>query len=203
MFDGSFESSVSITEAKAVLHIKSTTEGNVWTEGLPYGDFYVVFYNSDAENITGSVYCNYAPQGTGWHDLTVTHVGPHIWKLHNGYYQLSDLEITITKPVSSASIDLCQVLHVVERSSSPYYAAVMSKYCDQKTNYNIEAAKFIKTGGTSSQFLKADGSVDANIYSKSDHKHSFSDITPGVATIGDGANRLMFRTNSSYKNGIY
>ena len=90
LFDGSFESSVSITEAKAVLHIKSTTEGNVWTEGLPYGDFYVVFYNSDAENITGRVYCNYAPQGTGWHDLTVTHVGPHIWKLDNGYYQLSD-----------------------------------------------------------------------------------------------------------------
>ena len=203
LFDGSFESSVSITEAKAVLHIKSTTEGNVWTEGLPYGDFYVVFYNSDAENITGRVYCNYAPQGTGWHDLTVTHVGPHIWKLNNGYYQLSDLEITITKPVSSASIDLCQVLHVVERSPSPYYAAVMSKYCAQKTNYSIEAAKFIKTGGTSSQFLKADGSVDSNTYSKSDHKHSFSDITPGVATIGDGANRLMFRTNSSYKNGIY
>lgn len=203
LFDGSFESSVSITEAKAVLHIRSTTEGNVWTEGLPYGDFYVVFYNSDAENITGRVYCNYASQGTGWHDLTVTHVGPHIWKLNNVYYQLSDLEITITKPVSSASIDLCQVLHVVERSPSPYYAAVMSKYCDQKTNYNIEAAKFIKTGGTSSQFLKADGSVDSNTYSKSDHKHSFSDITPGVATIGDGANRLMFRTNSSYKNGIY
>lgn len=203
LFDGSFESSISITEAKAVLHIKSTTEGNVWTEGLPYGDFYVVFYNSDAENITGRVYCNYAPQGTGWHDLTVTHVGPHIWKLNNGYYQLSDLEITITKPVSSASIDLCQVLHVVKRSPSPYYAAVMSKYCDQKTNYSIEAAKFIKTGGTSSQFLKADGSVDSNTYSKSDHKHSFSDITPGVATIGDGANRLMFRINSSYKNGIY
>ncbi len=29
---------------------------------------------------------------------------------------------------------------------------------------NVEAAKFVKTGGTSSQFLKADGSVDNNTY---------------------------------------
>ena len=33
--------------------------------------------------------------------------------------------------------------------------------------------------------------------------YSFSEITPGVATIGDGANRMMFRTNASYKSGIY
>lgn len=143
LFDGSFESSVSITETKAVLHIKHTTAGNVWTSGLPYGSFYVVFYNSDAENVTGRVYCKYEQQGIGWHDLTVTHVRPHVWELDNGYYQLSDLEITITKPASSTSIQLCQVLHEVVRSSSPKLAAVMSKYCDQKTDYNIEAAKFI------------------------------------------------------------
>ena len=101
LFDGSFESSVSITETKAVLHIKHTTAGNVWTSGLPYGSFYVVFYNSDAENVTGRVYCNYDGQGIGWHDLTATHVRPHVWELNNGYYQLSDLEITITKPVIS------------------------------------------------------------------------------------------------------
>lgn len=33
--------------------------------------------------------------------------------------------------------------------------------------------------------------------------YSFSEITPGVATIGDGANRMMFRTNASYKSGMY
>ena len=53
----------------------------------------------------------------------------------------------------------------------------MSKYCDQRTNYNIEAAKFIKTGGTSSQFLKADGSVDSNTYAKSGHTHKGSEVT--------------------------
>lgn len=35
---------------------------------------------------------------------------------------------------------------------------------------NITAAKFVKSGGTSSQFLKADGSVDSNTYSTTDTK---------------------------------
>ena len=104
LFDGSFESTVAITEAQAVLHIKHTTAGNVWTFGLPYGSFYVVFYNSDAENVTGRVYCNYSPQGTGWHDLNVTHVRRGVWELNNSYYQLSDLEITIIKPSNASSI---------------------------------------------------------------------------------------------------
>lgn len=33
--------------------------------------------------------------------------------------------------------------------------------------------------------------------------YSFSEITPGVATIGDGANRLMFRTNTAWISGMY
>lgn len=37
----------------------------------------------------------------------------------------------------------------------------------------ITSAKFVKSGGTSSQFLKADGSVDSNTYSKSSHTHTY------------------------------
>lgn len=36
----------------------------------------------------------------------------------------------------------------------------------------ITSTMFIKSGGTSSQFLKADGSVDSNTYSRSSHTHS-------------------------------
>ena len=36
----------------------------------------------------------------------------------------------------------------------------------------ITSTKFVKSGGTSSQFLKADGSVDSNTYSKSNHTHT-------------------------------
>ena len=33
--------------------------------------------------------------------------------------------------------------------------------------------------------------------------YSFSEITPGVVTIGDGENRLLFRTNANWASGIY
>ena len=36
----------------------------------------------------------------------------------------------------------------------------------------ITSTMFVKSGGTSSQFLKADGSVDSNTYSKSNHTHT-------------------------------
>ena len=58
---------------------------------------------------------------------------------------------------------------------------------------------------TASALTDLDTRVDNVESSKSDkgHTHNFGEIGPGVATIGDGANRLMFRTNSNYKNGIY
>ena len=40
----------------------------------------------------------------------------------------------------------------------------------------VRAAKFVKSGGTSAQFLKADGSVDSNTYSKSGHTHEGSEV---------------------------
>ena len=58
---------------------------------------------------------------------------------------------------------------------------------------------------TASALTDLDTRVDNVESSKSDkgHTHNFGEIGQGVATIGDGANRLMFRTNSNYKNGIY
>ena len=37
---------------------------------------------------------------------------------------------------------------------------------------DIKATSFIKSGGTSAQFLKADGSIDSNSYASSSHDHS-------------------------------
>ena len=41
----------------------------------------------------------------------------------------------------------------------------------------VTSTKFVKSGGTSAQFLKADGSVDSNTYSKSGHTHKGSEVT--------------------------
>ena len=68
---------------------------------------------------------------------------------------------------------------------------------------SIRAASFIKSGGTSSQFLKADGSVDSNTYSLSSHTHSYLPLTGGTLS-GDltvGA-KLLF-TNSSIDDGTW
>ena len=40
----------------------------------------------------------------------------------------------------------------------------------------VTSTMFKKSGGTSAQFLKADGSVDSNAYSKSGHTHSGSEV---------------------------
>ena len=40
----------------------------------------------------------------------------------------------------------------------------------------VTSTKFVKSGGTSAQFLKADGSVDSNTYSKSGHTHKGSEV---------------------------
>ena len=41
------------------------------------------------------------------------------------------------------------------------------------SNSNITASKFIKSGGTTSQFLKANGDVDSNSYALDSHIHTF------------------------------
>ena len=40
----------------------------------------------------------------------------------------------------------------------------------------VTSTKFVKSGGTSAQFLKADGSVDSNTYAKSGHTHTGSEV---------------------------
>lgn len=59
----------------------------------------------------------------------------------------------------------------------------------------ITSTMFRKSGGTSSQFLKADGSVDSNTYSKSGHTHTKSQITDFPSSLpanGGNADRTKF-----------
>ena len=62
---------------------------------------------------------------------------------------------------------------------------------------NLTAPKFIKTGGTSSQFLKADGSVDSNTYITTDTAQTIT----GVKTFANAGTALLgadqYRYNSS------
>lgn len=64
-------------------------------------------------------------------------------------------------------------------------------------NYGIIAAYFIKAGGLSSQFLKADGSVDSNVYLTED-----TASTTYVPYTG-ATNDVVLGTQSLYANNLY
>ena len=61
----------------------------------------------------------------------------------------------------------------------------------------ITSTKFVKSGGTSSQFLKADGSVDSNTYSKSNHTHS------SVLDVGGSAGTTFAYSKAGLSYGDY
>jgi hypothetical protein len=58
------------------------------------------------------------------------------------------------------------------------------------TDNNFEAFAFIKTGGTSSQFLKADGSVDSSTYLTSASLTGYVPYTGASADLSLGANKF-------------
>ena len=71
---------------------------------------------------------------------------------------------------------------------------------------NITGKSFIKEGGTSSQFLKADGSVDSNTYSTTSHNHSGT-YKPVQTTVSDPtasttASTTFIDTISQNTNGV-
>ena len=71
---------------------------------------------------------------------------------------------------------------------------------------NITGKSFIKEGGTSSQFLKADGSVDSNTYSTTSHNHSgtYKPVQTAVSdpTASTTASTTFIDTISQDKNGV-
>ena len=71
---------------------------------------------------------------------------------------------------------------------------------------NVNANKFVKRGGTSSQFLKADGSVDGNAYSTTSHTHNYlptnaNGTTTGTLTATKFINSSSNNTNILLGNG--
>ena len=64
---------------------------------------------------------------------------------------------------------------------------------------NITANSFVKQGGTASQFLKADGSVDTNIYALASSLSSYVPYTGAISSVNLGSNNIT--ANSFIKVG--
>ena len=82
-----------------------------------------------------------------------------------------------------------------------------SRFLNNVTGTNITADIFVKSGGTSAQFLKADGSVDSNTYATSSSLGSYLPIAggtltgplgiPGTSTASDTTKGINFTYSTS------
>lgn len=90
---------------------------------------------------------------------------------------ISKITIIIT---NSGTGDICptEIEYFLTRPSSIDLLPVVTKFGNNRIYGNLTVNQIIKAGGTSSQFLKADGSVDSNSYVKT------SDVTSTYSSTG-------------------
>ena len=111
--------------------------------------------------------------------------------------QTPGVPTTIT--VTNESVDIeCFPLFTTEATGNLSPKTVTSLKLNSSSG-QLEAGSFKKTGGASSEFLKADGSVDSNTYSQSNHAHSYAlnDLTD-VNTTGVANNKILKYNGSSW-----
>ena len=182
MFNGDYESSYGPSNgATATITIDFTGSG--WSYGgvecfpnYPYGNIILSFYYTEIPaNVTGRVYCNFANQGVGWHDLTFSPVADNtanscVYRARQSFYAISKLEITITARESG----LTSCTQVEMHLDRPYSGRnpFLSKYAAETLYYNLTAPKFI--GDLQG---KADSLKDAGNNSAITAQYSGSGIT--------------------------
>lgn len=169
--------------------------------GYPYGDYLLSYYHTSIplSRSQARIYNRYAAHTVGWKLITssvyINRPSATIEKItDNDDYQRSCVEFIIYGK-DSGNVSLTQIDYKLNRPW-PTYSPIVSNYraqalyqdfswythSDTSTNSvsaSIEAQtgivtanKLVKSGGTSSQFLKADGSVDSNTYSTTDTKNT-------------------------------
>ena len=141
-----------------ILYLSSTTAG-AWTSTKQYAPAHLVY--------VGIVVRSHPTQG-------VVEI-----KIQNGY-ELDELHnVSAQSPLNNQGIFYNSSTSLWENKSiatalgyTPANTSLVVPYTGATTNinlgaYNITANSIIKNGGTSNQFLKADGSVDSNLYVQS------------------------------------
>lgn len=148
MFDGNYEDQSVISSGNtSVITMDFSTESNGFFPGYPYGYIYISFYYKDIpSSVTGRVYCNYASQGVGWHDITFSPAsgstdGATVYVGRQGYYNISKVEITIAAR-SNGNTSVTQIEMKLDR---PYSGRTpfLSKYQAETLYYDLTAPKFI------------------------------------------------------------
>lgn len=84
--------------------------------------------------------------------------------------------------ITFANVDSAQNVSLIFTDYDSYRATAGIKLVGNQGGEWFEAPKFVRTGGTSSQFLKADGSVDSNVYLTSITKAQVEAVLTGNVT---------------------
>lgn len=147
------------TEPEATL---GTNSSMLWTYGneVLYLTFYIGRYPDSIDE--AKLYHKYNP--AGWDSCTITKISSAVYKivLPNKTYPAA---IKIKWSGSSSRLVSLSDVKAFGGRSTLNTEGVVTKYGIKQDLWgDVEAPKFIKRGGTSSQFLKADGSVDSNTY---------------------------------------
>lgn len=161
--------------------------------GYPYGSYYLSYFNEAVPDTPSQcrIYNKYAPRQIGWHLLTASVFQGTLGNRHltevisdNVLYQRSCVEFIIfgNENLPQTGTGLVQIDYQLTRPTLSRDGSTVTKFGTQSLYYPFEwyynhaktitidpsgiftGTKFVKSGGTSAQFLKADGSVDNTAY---------------------------------------
>lgn len=168
LFDGSFETNVVVPKSgTGVILISGKNNTKMWGGGYPYGYLEVAFYYTNVpESVTCRVYSDWT-QNPGWHDVTLTNVCKNsnqaLYRgVNTSFYGVTQVEITVNAK-DSVTANVTEVAFYQTRGTLQQMS-VFNKTVAQTLYHDLTGTKFIVSGGTSSQFLKADGSLDSSAY---------------------------------------
>lgn len=160
--------------------------------GYPYGNYYLSYYYNLIPDTASQcrVYNKSQTHVIGWHLYTATAFNGSLNNvslierfIDGGDYYRSCVDFIIFgNSVSGRNVGITQIDYQLSRPNIGRDGSTVTKYDPQSlyhtfkwyneheetvsinNNGEVTATKFKKTGGTSSQFLKADGSVDSTTY---------------------------------------
>ena len=206
LFNNCYEDGIDVpSDSYLKVHIDFNADGTADYSGYPYGTLYLSYYYvGTPEKALYRTYNTYEAHTVGYKQAQFNdYIGTNTSSKYiqsltdSGNYGRRFHEFVIFGRSSSSSYATCltQIEWKLERPSfsttTPLLTNYGTNYCYQHffvgdknnitkihldpDNGNISCSS-LTVGGTSSQFLKADGSVDSNTYSKSGHTHTGSEV---------------------------
>ena len=206
LFNNCYEDGIDVpSDSYLKVHIDFNADGTAGYPGYPYGTLYLSYYYvGTPEKALYRTYNTYEAHTVGYKQAQFNdYIGTNTSSSYiqsltdNGNYGRRFLEFVIFGRSSSSSYatSLTQIEWKLERPSfsktTPLLTNYGTNYCYQHffvgdknnitkihldpDNGNISCSS-LTVGGTSSQFLKADGSVDSSTYTKSGHTHTGTEV---------------------------